>query len=606
MNLIQVQERLKDLPLQAIMAYANGINPDVPPYLALGEMQRRKRLEQEPSEPPTGTVKDQLEQQAGLAALQGMRMGQAQQQMMQGAAAQPMPVPEGAPQPDMQPEATGIANAAAQPGVMQPDVLKMAGGGIVAFAKGTKEAVDSSSDEDDEDDDEEEQGAESFPVEDRPIPQGRDIEELVPIGPTPLDRQPEFAPIGPTPLDRQPEFVPITPPTTRSLQPQATPQDPYDNRAARTPPTGTVNYGPIQAAQAPQGPQTTAQRLEGLLSLAAQARKAAPVAPEFATRESMAAQDPAMYGVLNKPIGVDYLAGLQALATKQGAQDEAARKQLEANKRMDFYKALVAAGEGTRGQRGGLGSLGGLGAGFTKSIAPSMEARAQEAAAIEAAPIKREELLNKAKYDIQELQRAQGNNDLKTVNAQRAKLFNTAVEAYKSGNAALAREITALAGLNGREVAAAAQLQAARIRAAAKGQGGNKAEKITDERQGVEDFYQARIARGEPPGPETRVKARQDYARTKGVASLESTAARRDPAIDAEVRKREMLNTDLWSKSEAEKQQWRDQERAKIVADIEAGRLRLMAAPGTSSPSPAPGPAPTTRLKFDAQGKLQQ
>jgi hypothetical protein len=34
MNLIQVQERLKDLPLQAIAAYANGANPDVPPYLA--------------------------------------------------------------------------------------------------------------------------------------------------------------------------------------------------------------------------------------------------------------------------------------------------------------------------------------------------------------------------------------------------------------------------------------------------------------------------------------------------------------------------------------------------------------------------------------------
>ncbi len=143
MNLIQVQERLKDLPLQAIMGYANGMNPEVPPYLALGEMQRRKRLEQnQPEQLPTGTVKDQLEQQAGLAALQNMRMQQAQQQMMQGAAAQPMPVPEGAPQPEMQPEATGIANAAAQPGVMQPEVLSMAGGGIVAFAKGTEEAVD--------------------------------------------------------------------------------------------------------------------------------------------------------------------------------------------------------------------------------------------------------------------------------------------------------------------------------------------------------------------------------------------------------------------------------------------------------------------------------
>ncbi len=249
MNLIQVQERLKDLPLQAIMGYANGMNPEVPPYLALGEMQRRKRLEQnQPEQLPTGTVKDQLEQQAGLAALQGMRMQQAQQQMMQGAAAQPMPVPEGAPQPEMQPEATGIANAAAQPGVMQPEVLSMAGGGIVAFAKGTEEAVDSSSYEDDEDDDdEEEQGAESLPVEDRPVPQGRDIEGLVPIGPAPLSRQPEFAPIGPAPLGRQPEFEKLGPGI--SIPPQ-----------------------PAQAIQAPQTPpaaQPAPQGLAGLQALAA-------------------------------------------------------------------------------------------------------------------------------------------------------------------------------------------------------------------------------------------------------------------------------------------------------------------------------------------------
>jgi hypothetical protein len=219
----------------------------------------------------------------------------------------------------------------------------------------------------------------------------------------------------------------------------------------------------------------------------------------------MAKQDPAMYGVLNKPVGGDYLAGLQALMAKQGTQDEAARKQLEANKRMDFYKALVAAGEGTRGQRGGLGSLGGLGAGFTKSIAPSMEARAQEAAAIEAAPIKREELLNKAKYDIQELQRAQGNNDLKAVNAQRAKLFDTATKLYASGNAALAREIAAIAGIREKEIAAAGQAEAARIRAAARGQGG--ADKRTDLDKQYQIELDALLASGEPNDAATRKRA---------------------------------------------------------------------------------------------------
>jgi hypothetical protein len=571
MNLIQVQERLKDLPRQALIAYANGANPDVEPFMAMLEMNRRKRMEEQarPAEPPTGTVKDQLEQQAGLAALQGMRMGQAQQQMMQGAAAQPMPVPEGAPQPDMQPEATGIANAAAQPGVMQPDVLRMAGGGIVAFAKGSKEAVGSSSDEDDEDDDEEEQGAEysgaeSLAVKDQPVLDARDMEMLDSLGVTP-----------------------ITPPTTRSLQPQA----------AQAP-----------QPQTPPVPQSTAQQLVGLQALAAQRRAATPQAPQMATRESMAKQDPAMYGVLNKPVGGDYLAGLQALMAKQGAQDEAARKQLEANKRMDFYKALVAAGEGTRGQRGGLGSLGGLGAGFTKSIAPSMEKRGEEAAAIEAAPIKRDELLNKAKYDIQELQRAQGNNDLKTVNAQKAKLFDTAVEAYKSGNAALAREIAALAGLNGREIAAAAQVEAARIRAAAKGQGGGKAETITDQERGIKREFDALVAAGSKPDALTWRTAQQNYLRGRGVASLEGTSVRMEELVNKQLKSDEILEyAKLASMTPEQKEQWRADRRRQIIADIESGRYRLQRAPteGTPSPSPAPGPTPTTRLKFDAQGKLQ-
>ena len=41
MNLVQIQERLKDMPLKAVMMYANGMNPEVPPYLALGELYRQ-------------------------------------------------------------------------------------------------------------------------------------------------------------------------------------------------------------------------------------------------------------------------------------------------------------------------------------------------------------------------------------------------------------------------------------------------------------------------------------------------------------------------------------------------------------------------------------
>jgi len=104
MNLIQIQDRLKDLPntpqaQQALMAYANGSNPQVPPYLALAELSRLKQLqermaaEQQAQNAPQGTVKDQLEQSAGLLALQKARQQQAMQQMAQGAAQQTPQVP---------------------------------------------------------------------------------------------------------------------------------------------------------------------------------------------------------------------------------------------------------------------------------------------------------------------------------------------------------------------------------------------------------------------------------------------------------------------------------------------------------------------------------
>ncbi len=62
MNLIQIQEEMKNLPLTDIQKYANGSNPQVPAYLALSEMMRRKQIEatQQAFEGTPPTVKDQL------------------------------------------------------------------------------------------------------------------------------------------------------------------------------------------------------------------------------------------------------------------------------------------------------------------------------------------------------------------------------------------------------------------------------------------------------------------------------------------------------------------------------------------------------------------
>jgi hypothetical protein len=68
-NLVQVQSELQGTPLPDVMKYANGSNPQVPAYLALSELQRRKQLEdtstafygQQP------TIKQQIE--SGLTSL---------------------------------------------------------------------------------------------------------------------------------------------------------------------------------------------------------------------------------------------------------------------------------------------------------------------------------------------------------------------------------------------------------------------------------------------------------------------------------------------------------------------------------------------------------
>ena len=137
MNLVQINERLKGLPMQVIQQYANGMNPEVPPYLALGELQRRELAQKQMAtaqggaQGPQPSVKEQVEQKAGLMAAQAMQQQQAMQQMAQPRG--PMPAPAGVPQPESQPEAMasgGLTRA--------PVNFNFQHGGIVAFEEGGK------------------------------------------------------------------------------------------------------------------------------------------------------------------------------------------------------------------------------------------------------------------------------------------------------------------------------------------------------------------------------------------------------------------------------------------------------------------------------------
>ena len=139
MNLVQINERLKDLPMQVLQQYANGMSPEVPPYLALGELQRRETAQKQmataqgAAQGPQPSVKEQVEQKAGLMALQQMQQQQAAQQMQQPRG--PMPAPAGVPQPEMQPEAMMARGGLAGIPVRR-DMFEYAGGGIIAFQSG--------------------------------------------------------------------------------------------------------------------------------------------------------------------------------------------------------------------------------------------------------------------------------------------------------------------------------------------------------------------------------------------------------------------------------------------------------------------------------------
>jgi len=159
MNLIQIQEHLKDLPTQAIMSYANGQNPQVPPYMALGEMNRRKSMEQRAAQAPDSSVKEKLEselsQQVALPGIgQGMNMRMnpagmpppmpaAQPQMAPQMpkmpvqpAARPMPPQQMAKPGSIPAGAPGMAAGGLAELPVRKDIFNYAPGGIVAFAEG--------------------------------------------------------------------------------------------------------------------------------------------------------------------------------------------------------------------------------------------------------------------------------------------------------------------------------------------------------------------------------------------------------------------------------------------------------------------------------------
>jgi hypothetical protein len=138
MNLIQQQNAAKELPLQYLQQAVNGQNPNLTPWIATAELQRRTTMNQhmQNAQGPQPTVKDQVEQKAGLMATQAAQQAQAAQAQQNNPP--PGPVPEHIPQPEPQPKEPVMA---ARGGLMNAPVsFRFARGGILGFADGGETA----------------------------------------------------------------------------------------------------------------------------------------------------------------------------------------------------------------------------------------------------------------------------------------------------------------------------------------------------------------------------------------------------------------------------------------------------------------------------------
>ena len=125
---------------------ANGFDPSIPGYLALGRLYQITNLAEsaKAAEPPQGTIKDKTTQAAGLMALMGGRGQMAAQNSAAETMKQPGPVPQNTPEPEMQMEANpeemmGMADGGITSMDIDPRMFNFNEGGIVAFANPEKE-----------------------------------------------------------------------------------------------------------------------------------------------------------------------------------------------------------------------------------------------------------------------------------------------------------------------------------------------------------------------------------------------------------------------------------------------------------------------------------
>ena len=141
MNLVKAQAIANDLSPQMLKKYADGFDPRIiPPWLAAGTLQSKMDANERLKNMMGGaqgeqpSVKEQIEQRAGLMAANNMQQQQQQAQQQMAMAQRPGPAPAGIPQPEDQPEAPTMMASGGLASV--PVEFAFKPGGIVGYSGG--------------------------------------------------------------------------------------------------------------------------------------------------------------------------------------------------------------------------------------------------------------------------------------------------------------------------------------------------------------------------------------------------------------------------------------------------------------------------------------
>jgi hypothetical protein len=273
--------------------------------------------------------------------------------------------------------------------------------------------------------------------------------------------------------------------------------------------------------------------------------------------------------VLNKPIGQDMRAGLQALQAEQAKEDERQRGQLRDQRMMDFYQSLIAAGENTRGQKG----IGGLFGGFGKAMIPRQRALMEQETAIRGRGLARQKELLALDNDIEKLERARAAGDMKAVQ-------DSAKDALERANKLGISQNTLLRG------GIKATVRAAEIRAAASA---NKPEKTTDYKERAEAIY--KMLKQQNPGMDDAV-LRGMAAERANIGAAAATTQGRSYKDARDALRKAKLNLDAW---DAFKKKFPTEPEADdaFIENYMSGALPpILQQPGAAAPGAAPPPPP--------------